>query len=174
MQFKQNNPVLQEVLKFPNVLFTCSIDGIGEKFNYIRRGGSWNKTIENIKFLQDHPNVDLRANTVFFVLTAQEICEIIDYFMEDVGSIDHTINQIAMGHPYLRCRNLPENIKESVRDNLSKTFVKYKSDLNIAGNIKRCLLELDEAGSSEQYKSYFDRIDSFQGTDWRKLYPELT
>ena len=174
MQFKQNNPVLQEVLKFPNVLFTCSIDGIGEKFNYIRRGGSWNKTIENIKFLQDHPNVDLRANTVFFVLTAQEICEIIDYFMEDVGSIDHTINQIAMGHPYLRCRNLPENIKESVRDNLSKTFIKYKSNLNIAGNIKRCLLELDEAGSSEQYKSYFDRIDSFQGTDWRKLYPELT
>ena len=94
--------------------------------------------------------------------------------MEDIGSIDHTINQIAMGHPYLRCRNLPENIKKSVRDNLSKTFVKYKSNLNIAGNIKRCLLELDEAGSSEQYKSYFDRIDSLQGTNWRKLYPELT
>ena len=173
MQFKQNNSILQEVLKFPNVLFTCSIDGIGEKFNYIRRGGDWNKTLENIKFLQDQPNVDLRANTVFFVLTAQEIPKIIDYFMEEIGSIDHTINQIAMGHPYLRCRNLPLKIKEDVRENLNRTFEKYKSNLNIAGNIRRCLLELDESGSSHEYKNYFDRIDLLQGTNWRALYPEL-
>jgi sulfatase maturation enzyme AslB (radical SAM superfamily) len=161
------------VLKFPNVLFTCSIDGMGDKFNYIRRGGNWERTIENIKFLQSFSNVDLRANTVFFVLTAQELPDIIDYFMEEIGSIDHTVNQVGMGQFHLRCRNLPSPIKEQVRDKLEKTFDKYKNNLNIAGNLKNCLLELDHNGDNAEYKNYFDMIDSRQGSNWRKLYPEL-
>ena len=174
MQWKQDNKIVQEILKFPNVLFTCSIDGTGEKFNYIRRGANWNRTIENIKFLQDQPNVDIRANTVFFVLTAQQLPEIIDYFMEEIGSVDHTINQVGMGQFHLRCRNLSSEIKRSVRENLNNTFEKYKHNLNIAGNLKNCILELDKEGSSVEYKEYFDNIDILQGSNWRKLYPELT
>ena len=174
MQWKQDNQVLQEILKFPTVLFTCSIDGIGDKFDYIRRGANWNKTLANIKFLKAQSNVDLRANTVFSVLTAQELPEIIDYFMEEIGSIDHTINQLSMGQERLRCRNLPDEIKNKVREQLNKTFLKYKTNLNIAGNIKNCLIELDNNHDSVEYKKYFDNIDILQGTDWRKLYPELT
>ena len=50
MQWRQDNQVLKEILKFPNVLFTCSIDGMGEEFNYIRRGGNWNTTLKNKNF----------------------------------------------------------------------------------------------------------------------------
>lgn len=174
MQWDQDNKVVQEILKFPNVLFTCSIDGTGEKFEYIRRGANWNKTLSNIKFLQSQPNVDIRANTVFFVLTAQQLPEIIDYFMEEIGSVDHTINPCGMGQYHLRCRNLSNEIKSLVRKNLNNTFEKYKHNLNIAGNLKNCLLELDNEGSSNEYMKYFDDIDILQGSDWRKLYPELT
>ena len=174
MQWKQDNQVLREILKFPNVLFTCSIDGMGDEFNYIRRGGNWDRTIENIKFLRSFPNVDLRANTVFFVLTAQELPAIIDYFMDEVGSIDHTVNQLSMGQDRLRCRNLPDDIKNTVRKQLNKTFLKYKDNLNIAGNIKNCLIELDHDHDSDEYKNYFDKIDMLQGSNWRQLWPELT
>ena len=174
MQWKQNNQVLKEILKFPNVLVTCSIDGMGEEFNYIRRGGDWKTTMANIKFLQSHSNVDLRANTVFFVLTAQRIHQIIDFFMEEIGSIDHTINQIVMGQYHLRSRNLPIDIKNKVRENLTKSFNKYKDNLNIAGNITNCLKELDNKATSDGYKEHFDKIDRLQGSNWRKLYPELT
>jgi len=174
MQWQQNNAILQEILKFPNVLFTCSVDGMGDKFNYIRRGGNWDKTLANIKFLKAHSNVKLRANTVFFVLTAQELPAIIDYFMEEIGSIDHTVNQLSMGQDRLRCRNLPNKIKNTVREQLNKTFLKYENNLNIAGNIKNCLIELDHNHDSDEYKKYFDKIDVLQGSNWRKLYPELT
>ena len=130
MNWNQNNAILQEILKFPKVLFTCSIDGMESKFNYIRQGGNWDKTLENIKFLQQQPNVDLRANTVFFVLTAQELPSIIDYFMEDIGSIDHTVNQCAMGQDHLRCRNLPADIKSKVKQNLNTLFKKYENNLS--------------------------------------------
>lgn len=174
MQWKQDNPIIKEILKFPNVLFTCSIDGMGPEFDYIRRGGDWETTLSNIKFLQSQPNVDIRANTVFFVLTAQRIPQIIDYFMEEIGSIDHTINQCAMGQYHLRSRNLPMQIKNAVREKLLHTFDKYQNNLNIAGNIKNCLSELDNDSESEEYKSYFDGIDKLQGTNWRNLYPELS
>ena len=174
MQWKQDNQVLQEILKFPNVLFTCSIDGMGEKFNYIRRGGNWHKALENIKFLKQHSNVDLRANTVFFVLTAQEIPNIIDYFMQEIGSIDHTINQVSMGQDHLRCRNLPVSIKSNVKDLLEKCFDRYKDNLNIAGNLKNCLLELENKAENTKYMEYLDMIDARQGSNWRQLFPELT
>jgi hypothetical protein len=61
-----------------------------------------------------------------------------------------------------------------VRENLNNTFEKYKDNLNIAGNLKNCILELDKEGSSVEYKEYFDNIDILQGSNWRKLYPELT
>jgi hypothetical protein len=79
-----------------------------------------------------------------------------------------------MGQYHLRCRNLPNEIKSLVRKNLNNTFEKYKHNLNIAGNLKNCLLELDNEGSSNEYMKYFDDIDILQGSDWRKLYPELT
>ena len=173
MQWRQDNQVLKEILKFPNVLFTCSIDGMGPKFNYIRRGGNWDRTVENIKFLMKQPNVDLRANTVFFVLTAQDIPNIIDYFMEEVGCIDHTINQVHMGQDDLRCRNLPSTVKVEVKKKLEKCFEKYQSNLNIAGNLKNCFFELDNDGDQSHYRKYFDMIDQRQGSNWRKLFPEL-
>jgi MoaA/NifB/PqqE/SkfB family radical SAM enzyme len=172
MQWKQDNAIIQEILKFPNVMFTCSIDGLGEKFNYIRRGGNWNVTLNNIQFLQAQTNVDLRANTVFFVLTAQELPDIIDYFMQEIGAIDHTINQVTMGQERLRCRNLPIHIKNQVKIKLEKYLVKYSNNLNISGNIKNCLVEL-EYDAADDYRQYFDDIDLLQGSNWRKLYPEL-
>ena len=118
------------------------------------------------------PNVDLRANTVFFVLTAQQLPEIIDYFMEEVGSVDHTINQCHSD--VLSCRNLPDDIKKKVRGQLEKSFNKYQKNLNVAGNIQNCLLELENTNRSLAYQTYFDDIDSRRATSWRKLYPELT
>ena len=146
---------------------------MGDKFNYIRRGGNWDTALENIKFLKKQPNIDLRANTVFFVLTAQNITDIIDYFMQEIGSVDHTINQVGMGQNHLRCRNLPLPIKDKVKESLEECFEKYKSNLNIAGNLKNCLYELDNNGDQTGYRKYFDMIDKRQGSNWRELFPEL-
>ena len=168
---KDNNEILKEILKFPKVMFTCSVDGIGEKFNYARRGGNWQKFIDNFDFLQNQSNVDTRTNTVFFVLTAQELPEILDYFYKR-NVYDHTINQCSMGQDHLRCRNLPDEIKSKVIKNLESCLVKYKDNLNTCGCIKNCLTELNNP-KTDDYHDHFDKIDLLQGSNWRKLYPEL-
>ena len=65
-------------------------------------------------------------------------------------------------------------IKNVVREKLLHTFDKYQDNLNIAGNIKNCLSELDNDQDSDEYKTYFDGIDKIQGSNWRELYPELS
>jgi len=173
LQWNTSNSIVQEILKFPNVTFTCSVDGIGDKFNYIRRGANWERTVQNIEFLKQQSNVQLRVNTVFFVLTGQELPDIIDYFMQDIGVMDCTINQIEMGHDDLRCRNYAPEIKSRVRSRIENYLTKYVDNLNICGNLKNCLIEL-EHDATDSYKEYLDHIDGLQGTNWGKLWPELT
>ena len=79
---------------------------------------------------------------------------------------------VSMGQDHLRSRHLPIDIKNRVRQNLKKAFEKYNHDLNIAGNLKNCIDELDYTGNDD-YQQYFDDIDLLQGSNWRKLYPEL-
>ena len=172
LQWNKDNPIIKEILKFPNVMFTCSIDGIGKKFEYIRRNGQWKKFVENLDYLNEHSNVDIRGNTVFFVLTAQELPQIIDFMVENYKSIDHTVNLIGMGKTFLRARNLPESVKEKSYKNLEISLEKYKDNLSISGCIKNCLYEIETA-NSEDYKEYLDQIDKLQGSSWRSLYPEL-
>lgn len=173
MQWKNDNAIIQEIIKFPNVMITCSADGLGNKFNYIRRGGNWDLFSANLKYLQSFEHIDIRVNTVFFVLTAQDMSDIIDYFMEKQNTVDHTINQISMGQEHLRARNLPTEVKNKTINKLEHSLKKYQHNLNISGCIKNCLAELDNP-AVDDYKHHFDKIDLVQGSNWRQLYPELT
>src|SRR6056300_714775 len=92
-----DNKIIQEILKFPNVLFTCSSDSTGSKFNYIRRGADWSVFERNIRFLQQFP-VKIRVNSVNSVLTAFDLTDTIDFYNDKFGITDYTINQCGMEH----------------------------------------------------------------------------
>lgn len=172
LQWNENNPIIKEILKFPNVMFTCSIDGMNNTFNYIRRGGNWNTFVKNLDYLKQFNNVKLRGNTVFFVLTAQELPMIIDFMIENYQSVDHTINLISMEKDHMRSRNLPDHVKEQVKINLNSALEKYKDNLSISGGIVNCLSEL-EYPKTDNYHDYLDQIDSMAGTNWKNLFPDL-
>ena len=173
LMWNKDNSIVKEILKFPNVMFTCSADNLGSKFEYIRRGASWQKFIENLVFLSNMPNVEIRLNSVFFVLSALDLIETIDYFYNNHKVKNFTINQCSMGHTYLRSRNLPDGIKDLVRKNLQTAIsTKYASDLNLVGSFNNCLEELNQ-DCTESYVEYFDHIDSLAGTSFKSLFSDL-
>lgn len=173
MMWDQDNRIIAEVLKFPRVMFTCSADNTGEKFEYIRRGASWTKFINNLNYLKNFSNVEIRVNSVFFVLSAVDLHHTVDYFTQEHNITNFTINQCGMGHNYLRCRNLSDSVKLVVTQNLSQAKERYKSNLNFVGSLNNCLTEISQP-STESYVDYFNHIDSLAGTSWRRLFPELT
>jgi hypothetical protein len=170
--WNQDNPVLKEILKFPDVLFTCSADSIGSKFDYIRRGAQWNKFIENLQFLSLHKNIRIRINSVFFVLSAVNLIDTIDYFKNNFNINDFTINQCGLGQTHLRSRNLSLQQKEQCRININLALDQYKNNLNLVGQLKNCLYELDYE-QDESYVNYLTHIDQLAGTNWRTTFKDL-
>jgi radical SAM protein with 4Fe4S-binding SPASM domain len=173
LMWDQNNPIVAEILKFPNVLFTCSADSVEKKFEYIRRDSNWQKFLENLNFLQSYNHIKIRINSVFSVLTAADFVYNIEFFKNNLGITDVTVNQCEMGHTYLRARNLPAQTKIQCRLALEQAIVNYYSDLSLVGQLKNCLKELDQSGD-ESYVDFLENIDQLAGTNWQLTFKELT
>ena len=172
LMWDTDNAIVKEILKFPNVMFTCSADNLDQKFEYIRRGANWQRFVSNLKYLSTFANVKLRINSVFFVLSAFDLLDTIDYFYTNFEINDYTINQCYMGHTYYRCRNLKSSSKEKVKLKLMQAKEKYTDNLNLVGCLNNCLAELENP-ATEFYNQPLDDVDFIAKTDWKERFPEL-
>ena len=167
------NPVFSEIKKFKNVLWTVSAESSGERFNYIRNGGDWNKFVVNLNNIKQLGH-GIRLNSVFFIASLASIFDTIEYFITQHNIDDITINQLA-GHKYLLSNNAPEELKILSKIQIDKILnsglIKYQS--NSYYNILRCKTLLDQPGDSKEYINYFDNLDSIRGTNWRQIFKEL-
>lgn len=171
MMFDDDNLIVRELLEFPNILVTMSADSIGDRFNYIRRGGDWNLFLKNLDKLHK-THFRWRLNSVFFVGSALYLSDTQNFFYNNYGIDDFTINQLEMDHPDLACRHLPQQLKEQCRDKLTAHQHDHRGNLNLIGQLTNCLMELKESGMPD-YKDYFESVDKKAGTDWIKVFPEL-
>ena len=168
-----DNSVIAEIVKFPRVLFTCSADAVGKRFEYIRRGADWSRFESRLEWLLSQSNVSVRINSVFSVLNGSILTDVIDYYQQRFNISDFTVNQCMMGHFQLRCRNLPEAVKQQALAKINIAIQgRYSHDLNLVGQLKNCVAELQQP-SSESYVEYLDRIDHIADTDWRSIFREL-
>lgn len=166
-----DNPVLNELRRFPNVLFTISADAMGDRFNYIRRGADWNEFLHNLEELQKL-HFTWRVNSVFFVASALYLTDTHKFFMDNYGITDITINQVAMDHFQLQCRNLPAVTKQQTVNKITEFRATYKTNTNLYGQLTNCLAELAHEPDMS-YVDFFEQADRRAGTDWRNLFPEL-
>lgn len=172
LMWQTDNEIIQEILKFPKVLFTCSADNVSTKFEYIRRGAKWETFVKNLEFLRQYSTVDLRINLVFFALSALDLHSTIDYFYHKHNIRDFSINQCGMGHTYLQSRNMPEQIKKQVCNSIENIKENHADLLNLIGCLNNCLEEI-KLPKQEDYAPYLDGIDSLAGTNWQQIFPEL-
>jgi radical SAM protein with 4Fe4S-binding SPASM domain len=172
LMWDQDNSVLKEILKFPNVLFTCSADAVGTRFEYIRRDAQWSRFLQNLQFLQTQQNVRIRVNSVFFVLSAPTLIDTIEFFKQQFAIEDFTINQCEMGQTHLRARNLPHAVKTQCADHIAQAIDTWQHDLGLVGQLKNCLAELTEP-CTESYHDYFDQIDRLAGSAWTSTFADI-
>ena len=171
MMYDPDNQIIKELQEFPNVLFTVSADAMGDRFNYIRRGADWNKFLKNLdNLIRTH--FTWRLNSVFFVGSASYLSDTQNFFIDNYGFNDFTINQCGMEHYNLQCRNLAEDVKNKVLEKLIAHQNIHKNNFNLVGQINNCINEIKNQGSPN-YQKYFENIDSKAGTSWTNVFPEL-
>lgn len=95
---------------FRSVAVNVSLDGIGNVYNYIRGNSDWNTVVQNIKEIQQIPNV----SRVVGAFTAQagnilQAAECVDHFINELGIVFYSHR---VGYPTcLSAQVLPQELK---------------------------------------------------------------
>ena len=96
---------------FKSIAVNVSIDGIKESYEYIRGNADWNVMVENIKKVQQLPNISRIVGAVTVqVSNILDMDRIIEYFLDDLEIIFHT-HRVEYPN-VLSAQVLPKELKE--------------------------------------------------------------
>lgn len=112
--------LIKKLSLFRSCRFRISIDAVGEKNDYIRKGSQWKKIIENLKkYMYDckqYPNVKISVCTTFTPWNIFYYDEIYDYF-KNIGV--SAWGSWCNDQPWNDVRYLPAKVKDSIIYKLS-------------------------------------------------------
>jgi len=113
-------------------------------------------------------------NSVFFVATALHLTDTQEFFRNEYGITDFTINQVTMGHTNIQCRNLPQDVKDQCLHKISqyKNNLNHNDEKNLVGQLDNCLKEL-QRDKEEDYEPFFESFADKVNVNWRDIFTEL-
>ena len=153
--------------KFKSVWLLCSIDGVGDVFEYVRFPGNWASVEKNIS---DYKKVAL-PNMKFFICPTIGLHNVL--YINDLynWSAENGYQFHSQGDAYgpLSLTNFPVHL----RDNL----LNYLTSLP-ESTIKQTLLSLSQHRQDNQTDSnywirYLNQLDSIRGNSWRASLSKL-
>jgi hypothetical protein len=100
------------LLQFPKLTLTCSIDAIGDMFEYMRFPLKWSNTLDTIGIFKTMPNAILNANIVVSKLNILHLKETEDWLKEQGFTISYSYIQDTL--PYWESHIFTENQKKKV------------------------------------------------------------
>lgn len=178
LQFNTNatvplsNVQLDTILKFEKVNIALSIDGIGEKFEYLRYPGKWTKTLENvdkyIEFSRKYDNINITFCHTVSIHNIWYVPEFDEFVKNRYGTDIGIWYNILFGPEHYRITNIPEHAKRLIE----KKFISSSKDSLIHSildfmNMKPC---------NEQRFSEFEtntlKYDMHRGQDFAEVFPE--
>ena len=147
--------------------FTVSLDAMGKANEYIRRRSNWDDIINNIKTLNQYPNVEININGTISFLSVLRFYELIEW-VNNNKDLFNQINWSNIRGPSKLCANvLPDKLKQKM--------------ISIYENFPDIQNVLKEDNHEQDYKdtlNYLLMIDKhYKGTKWEmnlfEVFPEL-
>jgi MoaA/NifB/PqqE/SkfB family radical SAM enzyme len=173
--------------QFNRVGIGMSLDGVGAHFELLRKGGQWEKIVNNFKRLKSElNNVDLYVNPTISVLNSFHITEAIEKFIE-IGMVSKSndlILDIASEPEYINMNILNEKERDLLKSHydtfLSKLRKNKRIDYALTDHIENELGKVLSSISTtfnpegrKRFKHYTIRLDSLRSERTIILFPEL-
>lgn len=107
----KDRDILELWQQFKSVSVMVSIDAVGEKFNYIRSGGDWDRVEKNIKLLEvyqsKYNNLAMNIACTVSILNIWSIPELLQYFR------NYQITLTDLHYPdYLALTTIPDELQD--------------------------------------------------------------
>ena len=180
LNYKKNN-VLELWKHFKSVSVGASLDAMGDRAEYMRKGTVWSDIEDNRRrMIAACPDVDFYISATVSVFNVLHISD----FHRDwtnkglIKAQDFNVN-ILQGPDYYRCDILPAQLKAAVRYKIESTiaWLQDQDHLQRATNGYKGIINFIEAKDNSQLIPEFLRItrqlDSLRSEDFTKTFPEL-
>ena len=177
---------------FKQVKFNFSVDAYGELNDYIRYPSKWNNVVTNLARMDDTPdNITVNIACAVQLLNVLYITELV-YWKESMNFKKINMPPYGAGligthlvylPSYLNVRVLPEHLKIKVVNRVKYFISKKSNNLEFISNpygLKRwqgLLQYMNQEDWSHKLPTtidYLETCDSTRGTDFRKLFPDLS
>ena len=127
----ENNQIFETIKNNKNInsVWSISFDGIGDKFEYVRHGATWNQFRKNIDVLKKY-NQKIEAHPAYSIYCAFDLLEYVDFCVDQELSIYWC--DIFEPHQ-LDIRYSPKSLRDIAIQNIDAVFKKYenRSTLNL-------------------------------------------
>ena len=157
---------------FERFEFTVSLDAYGKANDYIRRRSNWDEIVNNVRHVNEYPNVFVNINGAISFLSVLRFHELIAWFKDNQDLFDQ-INWSNIRGPEKLCANmLPAPIKE-------KLIPKYEGFPDIQQLLREEPIQRDgkdlDINDTFEYCLMMDK--RYKGTKWEMnlfdVFPEL-
>lgn len=167
---RPDKQMLEVWSRFKEIHLTFSIDGIGEHFNYLRWPLQWSQVENNIKFVLDLKDSNVKITPFSYTTTPLSLYYHDTYvqwaqeFFKDTylnpNRMFATLWQ-PRGQTEMQLSAIPPELADVLRS-------KYGPDHSVTK-----LLESYDPAKNIEFKNYIAYHDDHRGTDWRKVFPEM-
>lgn len=175
---------------FDNVFIIGSIDAIGDKGEYIRKGFDWQQAQDWIKASKEQaPNANYGVSAVYSVFNCEAAIELHRYMCEhdlftNINGNKFNFNLNVLHAPiYMQTTVLPPKTKQRVSEKITahleyleqtqpKTF-EYYHYIGVWKNAMIMMNSKDESNLVPMFLRETQKLDTLRREDFRKLFPEL-
>lgn len=150
--------------KFKRLELSVSIDGIGDKFEYLRWPGIWTdaeKVLEHLLSLKDTLNCEVynMAGVTYSLLNVWDSDNIHQWLSEKIGSV--YVNMVN-SPDYLALHIAPDYVKTAIKDHIKNKEVLGYLDINPSNLL-----------NWKQFIIWTKRQDKYRNQSFGKIYPEF-
>lgn len=180
LRYKEND-FIKLWSAFERVDVWASLDDMGVKGDYQRKGQRWRKIEENIRKVQEScPNVLFGINVTVSILNVLSVPEFYKYMVENNFVEPDRMNLYLLFDPeYFNITNLSPGLKEKVRDKYLKFEEEYLNKIERNSNIKNHLhailnyMDSKDGDKQKEFQHWVNAVDKLRNEDFIATFPEL-
>lgn len=162
-----NSNVIELFRKFRTVELSVSVDGVGERNNYIRYPAKFDEVVANIEKARAVPNVRVMVSCATSMLNAGDVHDVADFFEQ--RGLHARFNMCVVTRPtFVQARHLPDEVKEEYTRRIDASCYRDRFE-----SVRRMLAQPRDPAEFEKGISYLRDLDAHRGTSFEALWPEL-
>jgi hypothetical protein len=150
-------------------MIQASIDGIGERYEYLRYPASWSILKDNVQQYIAHE----KTHSNFRLSIAHTVSAYNVYYLDEFVT---WCSKIGLPKPWMGKLHRPDSLRPTVWHKDAKIFIAEQLESSIYEEVRKWANHLRTVDDSELFDTFVERTlvhDQYRNLDFKKVFPEL-